>query len=431
MSIHNIIKEVQETQGTNAKIALLKTNSVNDLLKRTVKMTLDKVAYSYGIKKIPEVSKSTVSCSLDEFLDFLEFKLVTRELTGGKATEALSLILSRLSPEDLLVAKLVINRDLKCGIGRTQANLVWHNLIIKPSCMRCEVFSNKNAGRISYPALIQEKCDGRYVSVLIDAGNCTFTSRSGEEQEFQELAKIFSKYPDGVYMGALLISGEPSRAISNGMINSSNPPEDKIYCVLWDVVSSIGFAHGSPIPYEQRFNLLNTIVNSPVNDKVQVVDCKIVHSSSEALQYASDIMGKGGEGAVLKDYKLPFKNHISPLQLKIKLAVDITVKIVGFTEGTKGTSRESTFGAIKFTTDDLKIQGKTSGFTDEMLEDFNSRRDELIGTFMDVTFNDLTKSVASDTYSLSHPRFLKLRSDKTETDSFERVLEIIEAAKGL
>jgi len=354
-----------------------------------------------------------------------------RDVTGNKAIEALSLILQRLSQEDFLVIKRILDRDLKCGIGKTQANRVWSNLITKPSYMRCSVFSSKTKGRINYPALVQEKCDGRYVSVLVDSGKCTFTSRSGEEQEFPELAKVFSQYPDGVYMGELLVEGEVNRAVSNGMINSSDIPNDKIYCVLWDVVSVLGFAVGSPIPYQQRFNLLKLIVCANGAHKVKVVTTKIVNSHSEALQYASDVMNSGGEGAVLKDFRLPFKNHTSPLQLKIKLEVDITVRITGFTEGTKGTSRELTFGAIEFATDDGMIQGQTSGFTDDMLNDFNNRRKELIDSLMDVTFNDLTKARDSDVYSLSHPRFSGLRPDKTETDTLERVQELIEMAKEL
>ena len=37
--------------------------------------------------------------------------------------------------------------------------------------------------------------------------------------------------------------------------------------------------------------------------------------------------------------------------------------------------------------------------------------------------NDLTTSKTKDTYSLSHPRFIEVRNDKTVADSFEKVLE--------
>jgi ATP-dependent DNA ligase len=71
-----------------------------------------------------------------------------------------------------------------------------------------------------------------------------------------------------------------------------------------------------------------------------------------------------------------------------------------------------------------------SGFTDAQLEDFNSRRSELIGEIMEVEANDMTKSTGNEFHALSHPRFIQLRSQK-ETDTIERVRESIEMAKEL
>ena len=45
------------------------------------------------------------------------------------------------------------------------------------------------------------------------------------------------------------------------------------------------------------------------------------------------------------------------------------------------------------------------------------------GKIITVKANDLTTSKTKDTYSLSHPRFIEVRNDKTVADSFEKVLE--------
>ena len=79
---------------------------------------------------------------------------------------------------------------------------------------------------------------------------------------------------------------------------------------------------------------------------------------------------------------------------------------------------------MTFANDEGTIQGQTSGFTDEQLEDFNSRRDFLIGTIIEVEFNDLTKGRDNDYYALSHPRFIEFRTDKNETDSLEKCLQM-------
>jgi len=86
---------------------------------------------------------------------------------------------------------------------------------------------------------------------------------------------------------------------------------------------------------------------------------------------------------------------------------------------------------MTYTTDDGKVQGRTSGFTDAQLVDFNFRRQELIGKIFTIQFNDITKARDSDTWALSHPRFIEFRDDKEETDSFERIQEMKEMAMNL
>ena len=156
-----------------------------------------------------------------------------------------------------------------------------------------------------------------------------------------------------------------------------------------------------------------------------------VKSIDEALQLTSKWMDQDLEGGVLKNKKGFFKNGTSKDQLKLKLEIDLEVRITGFQEGTPGTAREKTFGAILFETDDGKIKGRTSGFSDDQLEDFNSRRAEMIGKVITVRCNDITRGRANEHYALSHPRFIEVRNDKTETDTLERALEIKDMAKGL
>jgi hypothetical protein len=53
----------------------------------------------------------------------------------------------------------------------------------------------------------------------------------------------------------------------------------------------------------------------------------------------------------------------------------------------------------------------------------DGRRVELMGAIMTLTCSDITKSRSNEHHALSHPRFVELRDDKTETDTLERILE--------
>jgi DNA ligase-1 len=430
--IYKILNEIANTAGTNAKVALLKQHKDNELLKRVFSMALDKVKFSYGIRKIPNLSPSLKpQATLTEALDFMEFQLATRKLTGNTAIQELGLIMMRLSQDDFNVIRRVIERDLKCGLGKTHTNSVWSGLVTKPPYMRCGTFTAQTSQRITYPALLQLKCDGRYVSVMVDSGTVTFTSRSGEEQEFPELAQEFLKLSDGVYMGELLVDGIEDRAIANGMINSSEPPQDKIYCVLWDVVTISEFSLGSKTPYNVRFQLLKDTVS--FSGKVKVVDYVVVVSKEHALEQTSIWMSKGFEGSVLKDKSLPFKNHTSPLQLKIKLKCEADVEIASFIEGNAGSKNEAYFSAIAFKSSDGKIQGQVgvTSMTEATRNSIFLRKDTLIGSIMVVQFNDITIASGSQYYALSHPRYVELRGDKDVADDFTRIKEMVEMAKCL
>lgn len=428
MTIYNILEEFNQTNSSNDKLAVMRKYKDHEQFLRVLRLTYDKVKFAFGIRKIPTVNTMNPQKSLDEALDFLEFQLATREITGNTAINELALLMAQLNAEDLQVIRLIIGRDLKINFGRTQILKVVPGLITKPNYMRCSSYSQSLASRLQWPCYCQLKADGRFVNVIV-SDTITFQSRSGEEQEFPELSKAFASYPQGVYHGELLVSGETDRAISNGMINSSEPPHHKIYCQLWDYVGLQAFSVGSPIPYQQRFNLLKGIVNEYESDHIEMIPSVMVKDIQEALSQTSKWMSQGYEGSILKCPTLTFKNGTSKQQIKLKVVADCTVRITGFTEGTG--KRQSTFGAITFQTDDDLIQGQCSGFTDSVLEDFNSRRAELIGKLMDVTFNDMTKASESESYALSHPRFSGLRTDRESTDTLENVINIIEMAKEL
>lgn len=161
---------------------------------------------------------------------------------------------------------------------------------------------------------------------------------------------------------------------------------------------------------------------------IRPIEFKIVDNLSEALQYTSEWMNEGYEGAILKDLSGVFKDGTSKHQLKIKLEISAEMRVTGFHEGTPGTKREGKVGSIEFSNDEGTIKGRCSGFNDKELDYFTDNQDELIGKIIEVQFNDLSKGANNDYYALSHPRFIQFRDDKDETDTLEKVLELREMA---
>jgi len=430
MKIYEIIKELNKENGSNYKIAVLEKYKENKTLQKVLKYTYDRVSYTYGVSvktiELPELHFDNLN--LEVSLSLLE-QLNKREITGNLAREKVQAVLEALTKEDALVFYNIINRDLKINLGKTNINKVFKNLIVRPPYMRCGIYTEKTAKKINFPALVQVKADGMFQAVTVDQGQVTFTARSGEEREFPHLETKFKNFKDGVYIGELLVQGLSNRSESNGVINSLESKE-KVYIQLWDYVTLDEYSRGkdkkNKTTYNQRFtDLIDYVVE---DSNIKIIETHSINNLQEALEYTSKWMNQGLEGAILKDQNNIFIDHTSPTQLKLKLEIDAEVRVTGFLEGTPGTKREKTFGSITFENDEGTIKGSTSGFTDKQLEDFNSRRNELIGKVYTVQFNDITKGRNNNFYALSHPRFVEFREDKDTTDTLKRVQEMKEMA---
>lgn len=433
--MHKIIEQLNQDNGSNYKMDVLREHKDNETLQKLLKMTYCKVSYTYGISmkniKADFGASETGNFTLEYALDILENDFATRKVTGNSALGLLTSILEKLTVEDAEIVKGVINRDLRINMGRSNINKVFKNLIVKPPYMRCGIYTEKTQKKINFPAIVQLKADGMFQAINVDQRQVTFTARSGEVRELPHLEAKFRDFEDGVYIGELLVHGLENRSESNGVINSDDSKEN-VYIQLWDFVTHTEYANGkgkNTTTYNQRFqDLINNVVE---DEHIKVIESHQVNTIQEALAHTSKWMNEGLEGAILKDYSNVFKDHTSPTQLKLKLEIDAEVRCTGFTAGAKGTKREATFGAISFENDEGTIKGSTSGFTDAQIEEFHNNREKYIGKVMTVQFNDVTKGRDNDYYALSHPRFIEFRDDKNITDTLERVLESKEMAMSL
>ena len=442
--IHTILEELNESNSSNYKLSVLKKYSDNELLKRVLKMTYDKVIFNYYVSMnhwIKTYGKEIVSgglldfletkeekYTLEEVLDFIEFKLATREITGNASIDALDNYFQHMNEKDLNLIIKLIGRDLKINCGKTQINKVFPNLIVDPVYMRCETFSKKHSKHIKFPAFIQLKADGTYREMKVEEGTCEFISRGGESYKY-DFSEQFKHLPAGHYTGEMIVKGTKDRSESNGLLNSDNVPMNDVVFYVWDYISLEEYKNATnkiknSTPYKDRFNALKNIVIGLDHPQLQLIESYEVNSIKEAFEYVINWMNDGLEGGIIKNKDGLYRDGTSKDQQKIKLEIEIDVRVKGFKEGRAGTKRESTFGAIEYSTDDDQIKGAVSGFTDKQLEEINSNREKYIDLIMVVACNDITKGRDNEHYALSHPRFKDFRTDKTVTDTLERALEI-------
>ena len=102
-TIPEIIQEINLENGSNYKMDVLKRYKDNKLLQQVLKMTYDKVSFTYGIsmKNIPVILNDQGKIQLSEAVDMLE-KLADRTYTGNAAIQYLTNILNSLDELKLL-----------------------------------------------------------------------------------------------------------------------------------------------------------------------------------------------------------------------------------------------------------------------------------------------------------------------------------------
>ena len=433
--LKDILNELNESNSSNYKLDILKKYKGNSELEKLLELTYNRNKYNFNVSKNciikdnPSILESNGSKTVDELLSALEI-LGEGTIRGNEAHQFVCNHLKCLDNDNKEIFLNVLGRDLKIGLNVKSINKVFKNLIPKPNYMRCAVLSEKTLKKINFPAFIQLKMDGTYREIHVADGQVSGKTRSGEEYFNPVLFKEMENFPNGFYTGELTIEGEP-RFTGNGLINSLNPPYEKITFTVWDYLTDEDYLEKSKTPYYSRFESLSDIIEKHKSNRVKLVPNHEVNSIDEALKYVSDWMEQGLEGGVLKDKNNVFKNGTSGTQLKIKLKVDAEMRITGFTDGTIGTKREGKIGAIQFSNDEGTIKGQCSGFSDEELDLFTKNKDNLIGRIISVEFNDLVKSENNDYYALSHPRFIEIRNDKDETDTLDKVIQLRDMAKSL
>ena len=432
--LKDILNELNESNSSNYKLDILKKYKDNSELKKLLELTYNRNKYNFNVSKNciikdnPSILESNGSKTVDELLSALEI-LGEGTIRGNEAHQFVCNHLKCLDNDNKEIFLNVLGRDLKIGLNVKSINKVFKNLIPKPNYMRCAVLSEKTLKKIKFPAFIQLKMDGTYREIHVADGQVSGKTRSGEEYFNPVLFKEMENFPNGYYTGELTIDGE-SRFTGNGLINSLNPPYEKITFTVWDYLTDEDYLEKTKTPYYSRFESLSDIIENH-SERVKLVPNHEVNSIDEALNYVSDWMEQGLEGGVLKDKNNVFKNGTSGTQLKIKLKVDAEMRITGFTDGTIGTKREGKIGAIQFSNDEGTIKGQCSGFSDEELDLFTKNKDNLIGRIISVEFNDIVKSENNDYYALSHPAFIEIRNDKDETDTLEKVIQLRDMAKSL
>ena len=390
MILLDIINEIKNEPSSNEKLVILEKYKDNEILKLVLQYTYNPL-YNYYIKPTiniiddDSIYEATVNFGFAVFpmLD----KLINRDVTGHAALAMINDTAMQLEKEDRVVLQLIFNRDLDMGLATKSINKVFPDLIPTVPYMRCSLTDKLD--RITYPAMVQQKCDGMFVNVVIKDGTIEFITRNGTVFDLncikEDLLEGVNKhgYHNGLVLhGELLVLKNNDevqiRKIGNGLINSlikkeqtlaslqekidskKGNTQDKlaselarkiaeydntdkmIQLVLWDAVPYDDWIKGEcDIPYvtqnkhmESRWAIINDFVDDSLDNHIKLVECLVVENYKEAQEFYREQIANYYEGAVLKNWGMMWKNHTSPEQIKLKAEKECELRVIGYEPGT-------------------------------------------------------------------------------------------------
>jgi DNA ligase-1 len=461
--IKSILDTIASISGKNDKRAELLKHSDNELLKEVL-YKANSPRVKFWVKQIPEYQYVGENNGLDWALSQLE-KLSTREFTGGDAINHLQWILGSISVDNQDIIKRVVKKDLKIGMD-TGINDVIPNLIEETPYMGAKSFSEKGAKKLfekGKKVYSQVKMDGTYRNAIIMGGQVELVSRQGEVSVLNgapfldELATM----NDCVLNGELTIDGF-ERYEANGMVSSImdilkkeeergeketakkiaefeikhgsfTDAISKMRYTIWDMVTiDEYFDKFSKRRYLERFDCVVeklTWTDKKFN-QLSLVETKIVESYTEAMDHFLDTQNRGLEGTIIKSADGEWKDGKPTYQIKMKLEMNIDLKIIEFIYGNEGTKNENVISRLKVQSSCGLLTTQPSGMNEAMMKYVTEHQDELMGTIVEVRCCGLSQNERGE-WSLLHPSVVELRSDKNSCDSLETATEIQNMAKGL
>jgi len=439
--IYNLLEQVASTTKKTEKIDILNNNKDNLTLQRVISNALNPYQ-QYYIKKIPEYTSDESSVmSIDVFLDHIT-DFSERTVTGHAAIEHLTQLLSSLTPEDAEVATRIIRKDLRCGMGDSTVNKVWKKLIPTYPCLLGKAYDEKTIRSIVYPAYSQNKADGMRANVFYETSKSgtpviTIRGRSGRVVDLRghfddAFIVLGSRQSNNIVFDGELVVLEKDlvtvmpRKTGNGILNKaikgtiSDEEASRVRMRLWDTIPYDDFkAEKCKIPYSTRFNTTIALCGTDTfaNTKYEMIQYRIVHGLSEALDAYSDALANGEEGIMLKNMKALWENKRSPNLVKFKAEKECELEVIGYNPGSVGTKLEGKLGSLICASSDRVVEVSISGFSDELREDIFNNIQNWIGMIVTVKYNEVIEDRnRPGVYSLFLPRFVELRLDKQVAD---------------
>jgi len=427
--MHHIIQELAADNSRLAKEAILKreADAGNEEFFEGCRLALDNLK-PFGVKKVPTYSgPDGQGLPWAAFLQLTD-SLYRRELTGHAARDAIELAMSASTKDQWNDwYRLILLKDLKCGVSEKTINKVLKGTTIKPVPVFEVMLAHDGANhekKIVGKKLLEPKLDGVRVLTVINTVNRTVTqyTRNGKILEnFSHITQAIEEHIDQ-FERSCVLDGEmistSFQALMKQVHRKENVQADDAVLMLFDIIPLTEFQQGKSIlGQRRRSNLLKSF--KPVFDQIgnigvipqTEVDLDSYVGELQFKEFNKEAIDNGYEGILIKNPDAYYECKRSVSWLKQKPYIEVSLAVVGIEEGTG--KNEGRLGALICEGEDNGKHIRVnvgSGFTDEQRQEFWKDQDIMIDQVVEIRADAATLNQDSNNvYSLRFPRFLRFR----------------------
>ncbi|NQZ53181.1 MAG: DNA ligase [Piscirickettsiaceae bacterium] len=447
--ILDLLDESKANASKKFKLGLLMDND-SELLRQVCLAAYDPYT-TYGMNKLPDCVPALYGDG-EEFNEgtwgLLDL-MASRKLTGNEAKDYVVAEMSRLTAKSAQLLGRIIKKDLRAGFSESTINKAYKKLIPTFPYMRCSLAKDAKFDEWDWKvgAISQEKADGMFTNINNEEGGVVMlTSRQGTLMPAEAFPDIVSEMQSRMtkgmqYHGEILVSRrgkilprEEGNGVINHVVSGGDFSEgDKPIYLMWD---AIPLEHVQPkgrynVEYTKRLRGMVKDLRDEFGYALQLIRTKVFHSLKEAYGDYAEYLQAGKEGTVIKNPNGFWRDGTSKDQIKLKLQVDVDLKVVAIVPGKVGTKVEGRAGALTCVTSEGDLVVDVTVKNETMRDHVDANPDEWLESIIVVRFNQITKpSKSNSNHSLFLPRMVEAayRTDKDEADSLELVFDQFESA---
>ena len=338
--LEKFITEVNESNQTTHKLAVLKRYADNEFIQKVLHHTYNPLFQYYVTPENLEKNYEEDLGTLYPFADLFEMLdcLRSREVTGHKAINSVNDFCYQYEDYKDLIYK-IIGKDLEIRMGDTLINKVIPGLIPTFDVALATALEDCNPDLSNVTHYASRKMDGvRCLAIIDEAGKCSLWSRQGKQ--FDTLQLIINDI-ESLQLKSVVLDGEICLSTPDGSddfqsvmkeIRRKNHTVQNPKFLIFDCIELADFtAKKGNTPLLQRLEKLYSIIPNSY-ERLSILTQTPVKDFSQLNELLDDANSKGWEGIIIRA-NTGYEGKRSKNMIKCKTFQDAEYTVTGIEYG--------------------------------------------------------------------------------------------------